>query len=276
MAGTSRTNATKSGDRGARAWPVQKSVSKSGWKAASISRRRRSSSAATRARTACRALACRSIMASRPPTAAMVRARNLDERASSGVRPVSTFERQRGQPARSGAHSRYCARQARWKSCLQHDVLKGSCGGFIELRGGVGAESTSSMQMGHCSSSACSCNNGGGCRCCGVRQVSGEGRGGERHCAEERGERGGGVPGASGSCAAAASPCRGGVAGHEMELDSRIPAGDAGGRIPAGDAGDSTATLRVTLYSVRGGEADREDRGSRTLRRPEREDRGSG
>ena len=45
-----------------------------------------------------------------------------------------------------------------------------------------------------------------------------------------------------------------------MELHSRIPAGDAG------DAGDSgaTATLRVTLYSVRGGEADR------TLRRPER------
>ena len=60
------------------------------------------------------------------------------------------------------AHSRYCARQARWKSCLQHDVLKGSCGGFIELRGGVGAESTSSMQMGHCSLSARSCSNGGG------------------------------------------------------------------------------------------------------------------
>ena len=46
-----------------------------------------------------------------------------------------------------------------------------------------------------------------------------------------------------------------------MELHSRIPAGDAG------DSG-ATATLRVTLYSVRGGEADR------TLRRPARVGRG--
>ena len=208
-------------------------------------------------------------MASRPPTAAMVRARNLDERASSGVRPVSTLERQSGQPAWSGAHSRYCARHARWKSCLQHAVLKGSCGGFIELRGGVGEGSTTSMQIGHCSSSASS-NNGIACRCRGVPQVSGEGRGGERHCAEERGVCGGGVPGASESCAAESSSCLCGVAGHETELHGRIRAGDGGDGRDGGDAGDSgaTATLRVALYSVRGGEADR------TLRRPERVGRG--